>query len=53
MAKCGNLTESQRVGKFGARLSVRRMTDAQHERIDPLSELSECVHPDRIKVITQ
>ncbi|WP_166162975.1 hypothetical protein [Chelativorans oligotrophicus] len=34
--------------RYGDMISVPRMTIAEHERTDPLSELSEKVHPDRI-----
>lgn len=34
--------------KFGERLSIPTLTADQHERIEPVSELAEHVHPDRI-----
>lgn len=37
--------------KFGARLSIRPMNEDEHERVDPLSELAEMVHPDKIVVV--
>lgn len=37
--------------RYGATLSVPKMTIAEHERIDPLSELAEKVSPDRTIVI--
>lgn len=39
------------IARYGPEISVPRMTAAEHERIDPLSELAEKVHPDRIMVI--
>jgi hypothetical protein len=38
--------------RIGATMTVRRMTADQHERIDPMSELAEKVHPDRIITVT-
>lgn len=38
------------IERYGPTIAVPRMTEAQHERIDPLSELAERVHPDRIIV---
>lgn len=37
--------------RYGPTIAVPRMTAAEHERIDPLSELAEKVHPDRIVVV--
>lgn len=37
--------------RYGAEIAVPKMTSAQHERIDPLSELAERVHPDSIIVV--
>ncbi|WP_309083741.1 hypothetical protein [Chelativorans sp.] len=37
--------------RYGETIGVPKMTIAEHERIDPLSELSEKVHPDRIAVL--
>lgn len=34
--------------RYGETISVPLLTIGQHERIDPMSELSEMVHPDRI-----
>lgn len=42
---------AEQKSEFGETLPVSPMTIAQHERIDPLSELAERVHPDRIMVI--
>ena len=39
------------VERFGETLPVQPMTEDDHERIDPLSELAEKVHPDRILVV--
>lgn len=39
------------IKRYGATISVPKMTADQHERIDPLSELVERVHPDKIAVI--
>jgi hypothetical protein len=36
---------------YGDRLPVPKLTRDQHERIDPLSELAEKVHPDKIIVV--
>lgn len=36
------------VARYGEKLPVPKMTAAQHESIDPMSELVEKVHPDRI-----
>ena len=38
--------------RYGATISVPLLTISQHERIDPVSELAEKVHPDRIVVIS-
>jgi hypothetical protein len=37
--------------RYGPAIAVPKMTADQHESIDPLSELSERVHPDRITTI--
>ncbi|RVC47631.1 hypothetical protein EN781_00410 [Mesorhizobium sp. M4A.F.Ca.ET.090.04.2.1] len=37
--------------RYGEEITVPLMTIAQHERIDPLSELAERVHPDKIVVV--
>lgn len=37
--------------RYGATIAVPQMTIAEHERIDPLSELAEKMHPDRIITI--
>lgn len=34
--------------RYGAEIAVPRFTTDTHERIDPMSELAEKVHPDRI-----
>lgn len=39
---------AEQVAKFGEELPVSRLPWEAHERIDPLSELAEKVHPDRI-----
>lgn len=36
---------------YGETLAVRKMTKDEHERIDPLSELAEKIHPDKIVVV--
>lgn len=36
------------IDRYGPEIVVPKMTTDQHERIDPLSELVEKVHPDRI-----
>jgi hypothetical protein len=36
---------------YGERLPVPKLTQDQHERIDPISELAEKVHPNKIIVI--
>lgn len=36
------------VERYGETLPVPKMTADQHENIDPISELAETVHPDRI-----
>lgn len=36
------------VERYGETISVPQMTIAQHERVDPISELAEKVHPSRI-----
>lgn len=37
--------------QFGASISLVPMTKDEHQSIDPLSELAEKVHPDRIVVV--
>lgn len=37
--------------RYGETLEIAPMGADQHERIDPLSELAEMVHPDRIVVV--
>lgn len=37
--------------RYGETIAVPQMTIAEHERIDPMSELAELVHPDRIIVV--
>lgn len=37
--------------RYGPEITVPRMDREQHEDIDPLSELAEKIHPDRIIVI--
>ena len=39
------------VERYGPTISVPKFNEDQHERIDPLSELAEKVHPDKIIVI--
>lgn len=39
------------VAQFGETLPVPRMGADQHERVDPISELAEKVHPSRILVV--
>lgn len=36
------------ISRFGERLAVPRMSEDEHERIDPISELAEKVHPSKI-----
>ena len=36
------------VSRFGETISVPKFSAAEHEAIDPLSELAEIVHPDKI-----
>lgn len=36
------------LGRYGETLAVPQMSEDQHERIDPMSELAEKVHPSRI-----
>ncbi len=36
--------------RYGAEISIKPMSEESHERIDPLSELSEKVGPDKIVV---
>jgi hypothetical protein len=42
---------AEQAARFGETLPVPRLNADQHERIDPLSELAERVHPDRIVVV--
>src|SRR5689334_18205809 len=46
----GNLDAwvAARVAEFGETLPVPKLNADQHERIDPMSELAEKVHPDKI-----
>ena len=37
--------------RYGDEITVPRMNIAEHERIDPISELAEKVHPSRIAII--
>lgn len=37
--------------RYGPTIAVPRLTAETHERIDPLSELSEMVHPDKIAIV--
>lgn len=37
--------------RYGPTLAVPRMSADEHERIDPMSELAEKLHPDRIIVV--
>jgi hypothetical protein len=37
--------------RYGPEIAVPKLTPDQHESIDPLSELAEKVHPDRIVVV--
>lgn len=37
--------------RYGEKMAVPKMTAEQHERIDPVSELVEKVHPDRIVAV--
>lgn len=39
------------IDRYGPVIAVPKFTSATHERIDPLSELAEKVHPDKIIVI--
>lgn len=39
------------IDRFGPEISVPKMSTDQHERIDPLSELVEKVHSDKIIVV--
>lgn len=39
------------VERYGETITVPKLTRDQHERIDPLSELAEKVHPSRIVVV--
>lgn len=36
------------IERYGAEIAVPKMTAAEHERIDPMSELAEKVRPDQI-----
>jgi len=38
--------------RYGKTLAVPKLSVDQHERIDPMSELAERVHPDKIIVVT-
>jgi len=37
--------------RYGAKVAVPQLTIEQHERIDPLSELAEKVHPSKVVVV--
>ena len=39
------------INRYGPNIAAPKMTIAEHERIDPLSELSEMVHLDKIIVV--
>ena len=39
------------IDRYGPTISVPKMTADQHERIDPMSELAEKIHPDKIVVV--
>lgn len=39
------------IERFGPTIALRPMTADDHESIDPISELAEKVHPDRIVVV--
>lgn len=39
------------IERYGKTIAVPKLTTDQHERIDPLSELAEKVHPDKIAVV--
>lgn len=39
------------IARLGPTITLEPMPEAEHERIDPLSELAEKVHPDRIITI--
>lgn len=39
--------------RYGETIAVPRLTIAEHERIDPVSELAEKVHPDRIVIVAE
>lgn len=41
------------IARYGPEITVPRMAADEHENIDPLSELAEKVHPDRIVVVTK
>lgn len=43
-----DLWMSDQIGRFGEKLPVSRLPAHAHEFIDPMSELAEKVHPDRI-----
>jgi hypothetical protein len=40
------------IDRYGPEITVPRFTEDQHERIDPLSELAEKMHPDLILVVS-
>lgn len=42
---------AEQVKRYGEMLPVQPMTADEHESIDPMSELAEKIHPDRIMVI--
>lgn len=39
------------IDRYGPEIAVPKLTSGEHERIDPLSELAEKVHPDKIAVV--
>ena len=41
------------IERYGPEIAVPRFDDADHERIDPLSELAQMTHPDNIIVVSQ
>lgn len=38
--------------RYGATIAVHRMSEDEHERIDPLSELTDKIHPSKIVVVS-
>lgn len=39
------------IERYGPTISVPKFSNADHEAIDPMSELAEKVHPDRIVIV--